>query len=260
MSAIIGGAYRGVINTHLYNGIDKFSREYEFGYIYGGMFVVGYCRFIHEYVRQNKVDKILFLARDGYIIQKVYELMYPEEVSKCRYMYWSRLAAAKLAYDYYKYDYFRRFLYHKMDQGYSIERIFQSMEIDALVRKCEDSIGISGKDILTDGNVEFVEKFINSNWTDVQKCYENQNLATKKYVSDIIGKAKNAIAVDIGWAGSCAVILNRLINNEWNINCRITGVVAGTNSFYTDDTNGMEPMLADGSIVSYMYSQSHNRE
>ena len=41
MSPVIGGAYRGLVNTHLYNGALQFSREYEYGFIYGGLFVTG---------------------------------------------------------------------------------------------------------------------------------------------------------------------------------------------------------------------------
>mgnify|MGYP006974362159 CR=1 FL=1 len=52
--------------------------EYEYGYIYGGLFVTGYCSFIHDYCRQHDVDKILFLSRDGDILKQAYELLYPE--------------------------------------------------------------------------------------------------------------------------------------------------------------------------------------
>ena len=53
MSPIIGGAYRGIVNNHLYCGLYKHSMEYEYGYIYGGLFAVGYCAFIHEYCEKN---------------------------------------------------------------------------------------------------------------------------------------------------------------------------------------------------------------
>lgn len=43
MSSMIGGAYRGLVSNHLYNGSEKFSIDYEYGYVYGGLFVVGYC-------------------------------------------------------------------------------------------------------------------------------------------------------------------------------------------------------------------------
>ena len=70
-------------------------------------------------VKKLNADKILFLSRDGDILKKVYTKMYPEDSMNCDYVYWSRIAAAKITADYYKYDYFRRFLYHKVNQEYT---------------------------------------------------------------------------------------------------------------------------------------------
>ena len=79
MSPIIGGAYRGMVNNHIYCGMKKTSMEYEYGYIYGGLFVVGYCGFIHDYCQKNQIDKVLVLSRDGDILRQVYEKMYPKD-------------------------------------------------------------------------------------------------------------------------------------------------------------------------------------
>ena len=64
MSYLVGSAYRGIVSNHLYNGLHTYSMEYEYGYIYGGLFVLGYCRFIHEYCKNNAIDTLLFLSRD----------------------------------------------------------------------------------------------------------------------------------------------------------------------------------------------------
>ena len=95
MSVIIGSIYRGIVNTHIHNGLYEYTREYEYGFIYGGLFVTGYCQFIHEYRKTHQIDKILFLARDGYILMKAYEKLYPNEAESVQYVYWSRLAAVK---------------------------------------------------------------------------------------------------------------------------------------------------------------------
>lgn len=52
-----------------------------------GLPLVGFCQWIHE--RTHDVDKF-FLARDGYLIKKAYEILYPEEKNKCHYLYLSR--------------------------------------------------------------------------------------------------------------------------------------------------------------------------
>lgn len=70
MSPVIGGAYRGIVNAHLYNGKDQYSMEYEYGFIYGGLFAAGYCHFIHTYCKLHQIKKILFLSRDGDILSR----------------------------------------------------------------------------------------------------------------------------------------------------------------------------------------------
>ncbi len=136
MSYLVGSAYRALVSAHLYNGSSSYGIEYEYGYLYGGLFVLGYCQFIHEYVQKHGTDRILFLSRDGDILRQVYSLLYPDE--KTEYVYWSRKAATKLMADEDKHDYFRRFIYHKINQEYSIRKILHSMELDFLEGELDD--------------------------------------------------------------------------------------------------------------------------
>ena len=39
-----------------------------------------------------------------------------------------------MAAEYFKYDYFRRFLYHKVNQEYTLEEIMKSMELDDMLK------------------------------------------------------------------------------------------------------------------------------
>ena len=136
MSYLVGSAYRALVSAHLYNGSSSYGIEYEYGYLYGGLFVLGYCQFIHEYIQKHGIDKILFLSRDGDILQQAYTLFFPKE--KTEYVYWSRKAATKLMADEDKHDYFRRFIYHKINQEYSIRKILHAMELDFLEDELDD--------------------------------------------------------------------------------------------------------------------------
>lgn len=77
MSPMIGGAYRGLVNNRIYSGLCRDSRNTEYGYVYGGLFVMGYCAFIHRYCGSHGIEKIFFLSRDGEILQKAYDILYP---------------------------------------------------------------------------------------------------------------------------------------------------------------------------------------
>lgn len=256
MSAIIGGAYRGIVNNYIYNGLEVYSKAYELGFIYGGLFVLGYCNFIHEYCKTHHIDKILFLSRDGDILMQAYKMLYPGENTE--YVYWSRKAATQLMFNENKYDYFRRFLYHKVNGGKSISEILKSMDLDGLCNNLPDQLSISDK--LTDKNVKQVKEFIENNWYYVEKIYEKKHKGAMKYYRKVLNNCKKVCAVDIGWAGSGAVTLDYLVKEVWGIPCRVIGIIAGTNTVYNAEPNASETFLQTGKLVSYLYSQSHNRD
>ena len=290
MSIITGSMYRGIVNAHIHNGLHTYSRQYELGFIYGGLFVLGYCQWIHQYVKTHDIDKILFLSRDGDILNQVYTMIYPEESGpdKTEYVYWSRLAATKMSARYFKYDYFRRFIDHKVNQNYTLEDIFKSMEIEDMVEAMctvfpsfaeellasKDVFGksermmrdvrreakVTAKTKLTNKNAWLFKEYLIAHWEEVLAHYEEQLTAGKLYYEKILAGCQRVVAVDVGWAGSGAVALDYIVNQEWQLDCEVIGLLAGTNTVHNAEPNMSEPQLQSGKLVSYMYSQGHNRD
>lgn len=305
MSPMIGGAYRGLVNNRLYSGLCRDSRNKEYGYVYGGLFVTGYCGFIHRYCRAHGIEKILFLSRDGEILKKAYDLLYPEE--ETAYVYWSRLAAAKLSAKYMKYDYLRKMIDHKVGQNVTLEEILKDMELEDLLCRLGDFVPeylregyyqefvveideadarikeriekqrqeiremtitkrrknwkpMKPKDKLTYANAGDFAEFICSNWETVLELHQKQREAAGVWYREVIGRAQSVAAVDIGWAGSGSAALKVLFEKEWKIPCRVTGIVAGTNTIHNTEPYMSETMLQDGSLVSYLYSAAENRD
>ena len=253
MSIVAGSLYRGIVNSRLYNGLEQYKPEYELGFIYGGLFVVGYCQFIHEYAKNHNVDKLLFLSRDGDVIQKVYEYLYPEECSKCEYVYWSRTVATKLMAKYDRYDFLRRFVDHKVNQKITLLEIYKSMGL-------EDMIEGDSQAYLTEKNVEEIKEALLVRWQEVIGHYQELSEAGKLYYKKLLCDCKKALAIDVGWAGSGAMALDYIVNKEWKVECDIIGMIAGTNSIHNVEANAAEGFLYSGRLVSYLYSQEQNRE
>ena len=260
ISTVTGSLYRGIVNTHLHSGLTAYSREYEYGFLYGGLFVAGYCRFIHAYAEQNKLDKLLFLSRDGAVLLKAYRQLYPEETEKTVYAYWSRLAAVKLTARFYKAEYFRRFLLHKVNQRFTLRRVLEGMELAPLLPPLCAAVHLPPEAELTHKNVESVKNYLMDAWEQVLALYEDQRTAGGLYYRSLLAGCRRAAAVDIGWAGSGAVMLNCAVNGIWQIGCDITGILAGTNARQSPESDGADPFLFDGRLVSYLYSQQQNRD
>lgn len=213
----MGSAYGGIVNEHLHCGLKTYSLQYEFGFVYGGIFVLGYCKFIHDYVEQNHIDKVLFLARDGAILKRAYDKLYHK--SNNEYVYWSCLAAAKLSVEMHKFDYFRRFIWHKTDNNINIKSALYAMELGFLFPKCP----ISPTTIITKDVAKKLENFISANWDKVVESYEHQQIAAKTYYQKVLYNCKTAAAVDVGWAGSGANILSYLVEKKWDIHTQVIG-------------------------------------
>lgn len=55
-------------------------------------------------------------------------------------------------------------------------------------------------------------------------------------------------------------MLDYAVNQLWELDCRITGLLAGTNTAAMPDADAAEPQLFGGQLVSYLYSSRENRD
>lgn len=255
MTSLIGSAYRGIVNAKLQSGDKTYSQYYEYGYTYAGFLALGYCNYIHNYVKNNNIEKILFLSRDGHILKAVYDMLFPDE--KTEYVYWSRSAATKLTVKKFRNELLLRYIKYKIPRNMTLEKILAAMDLPQMQKPLEQS-GLTPDNVLTKENYEDIVKVFTENWDIVVKRFERSNKAAEEYYRNVIGNSKSACIVDIGWAASGFSALRYLIEDEWQINCKVSGLVAG--STYLHDMDIIEAQLTKNVISSYMFSQRDNRE
>lgn len=260
MSPIVGSLYRGLVNARLHNGLENHSRAWEYGYVYGGLFAVGYCRFVEQLRRELGADRLLFLSRDGAVLLRVYQRLYPAEGERAVYARWSRLAAAKITADRFRGEYFRRFLTHKAGQGFSLRQVLESMELAPLLPGLCGALGAGPGTELTHKNAPLVKSYLVERWDQVLACYEGCRQAGGAYYRALLAGCQKALAVDIGWAGSGAVMLDWAVNRLWGLGCPVFGAVAGANSRRSPEWDAMEPFWLTGRVQSYLYSSAVNRD
>lgn len=278
MSALNGSAYRAIVENHLYNGHRAYGMEYEYGYVYGGIFVVGYCNFIHEYVKTHNIDKVLFLSRKGDILKQAYDMLFPGE--NAEYVYWSVQAATKLNANNNKYEFFKRMIFDKVNQNFNINQILTSMDLGKMVSYVQSAAGkypkyraadgeheytncerIPGVDeMLTDKNAKPLQYFLEYQWEMVLECYAEQKDAARRYYENIVKDCKKVAAIDIGWSGSSVMALSNLIEKDWELPCEMIGVMAGTNSMNDNAPDSGAMFVQSGKLVSYLYSPYFNRD
>lgn len=260
LSPVLGSLYRGLVNTRLHNGRETRSQAWEYGYVYGGLPAVGYCRFVERFRREVGADRLLFLSRDGAALRRVYQMLFPGEKERAVYARWSRLAAGKITADRFRGEYFRRFLTHKAGQGFSLAQVLASMELTPLLPGLCGALGAPPAESLTHKNTPLVKSYLLEHWPQVMACYEIHRQGGGAYYRALLAGCQRALAVDIGWAGSGAVMLDWAVNHLWGLDCPIWGAVAGANASGGPEWDAMEPYWLTGQVRSYLFSSGENRD
>ena len=230
------------------NMIPNKSYSFQQGYKNFGILLLGMCEWIHNEYIFNNYSNLFFLARDGYILKKAYEIIYPNE--KTEYLYVSR----------------RSLILPSCKNFKDINEIMDSLVLPPLfnIHTILSCLGLNYKD---------VEKEINKLNISPSTLYERSKYRNDKELqklltelSDKISKnveiqyhnftnylhqknfEKNAMIVDIGWHNSIQVLLSKI-----DPSAKIYGLYLG---IYSDTKH----ILNNAKGYLYAYGNSKNTE
>ncbi|MGN0115321.1 MAG: HAD family hydrolase [Acutalibacteraceae bacterium] len=255
MTALVGSAYRGVVNNKLCSGAFTANAYYEFGYAYAGFLVLGYCNFIHEKAKSEHIDKVFFLSRDGDILKQVYNMLYPDDAAE--YIYWSRAAATWLTSGVFRNEFLLRYIKYKIPNQITVGEMCAAMKLPEMEKQLIKR-GIQPKTFLTNENYEQIVQCVIDNWDLIDEKRERMDKAAREYFDGKIENAKKVMCVDVGWAASGFSAIRNLVENVWKFDCEVCGAVVGAN--YLHDQNIIEAPLLNGKMYAYAFSQRKNRE
>lgn len=252
MSNLVGGAYRGIINNYLHNSYKRYDAYFEYGFIYGGLFCLGYCNYIHKYCKTKNIKKIFFVARDGYILKQVYDLMFEDETD---YIFWSRILGLKVCANRYKNEFLKEYVYRWIQENKKItfKELFANMDLEFLLDNFIDSASLDKEEYLTQKNIQTCIDFIDFNWDKIMHTYKKTMYATQKYLKEMIDGSENICIVDVGWRGQGALEIKDLVENIFSMNCHVYGLLAASAPTRTN-----VGQLTSGTLSAYMFSPMVN--
>jgi len=249
MSPLVKSFYSGTVNTHLHATEKVYSQQYEYGYIYAGIYALGYVNWIHEYSKQNNLDKVVFLARDSDILKTVYDMLYDDIPSE--YMYWGRLPSFKYTFSRDLYGYIKRNIYDRINRKSIIKigKLLDLLDISFLENKLSN-YNLHQDDYLNEENAIFVQNLIIEHKKEISLAYQNEKEIAKKYMISLLNNAENIAIVDIGWKGTEPTAIKNLLEEEWGIAKKVHCLMAGS---YGNNWN-----IQDGTFSVYMFSPLNN--
>jgi HAD superfamily hydrolase (TIGR01549 family) len=256
LSELIGSTYSGIVNTHLHNGRKQYTPYYEYGFIYGGLYILGYCKWIYDYAKQNNIDKVLFLSRDGEIYRKVFNFLYTDMNNE--YVYWSRIANTKYTIEKNRYDFLQRMVKNKANGvlGITIKGLLESLELGELVDLLTQ-YELKEDDFIHKGNAKLIQTFFVENWETVVKKLSEDNEIVKEYFINIIQGSKKVAVVDVGWVGSGGSGIKYLVEQKWKLNCEVHSLVAACR--HSNHTGNLSQIMKK-EIEAYIFSRMYNRD
>lgn len=253
MSPITGSIYAGIVNAHLHNGIKQYSPYYEYGYLYGGIYVTGFCSHIYHYAKDNDIDKILFLSRDADIYCKVFNILY-NDVSN-EYVYWSRIPAIKTSLEKNRNRFILQCIRHKATdiRRSRIGVLLQRLELESLLEYLPE-YNLNNEEFLTLDNVKILETLVLDHWNKVITCYEEEIHRLRQYVKSVVSGCRKVAIVDVGWTGSVVLTMKQIIESETDTKAEC--LLAGIKS---TDLSEVDPLVISEKLHPYLFSPSLNR-
>ena len=187
--------------------------EYErIGYEILGPLLLSFSSWIHKYSLQY--EKMIFLAREGIILQRAYTTVFPNEKRKCCILRTSRRAitGCSLA-DVHNIAELFNILKTFETDSLSLEELYQLGYIteSTMDRFCKDHSISRNFNLVSNEVSEKVKNDFSTTIIPIINAYAaDQNELFKKYYQNTVGDAKRVCYIDVGWRGSMQDRLSEL--------------------------------------------------
>lgn len=240
----------GICCNRLHNGIRTYSKEYEHGFLYGGIMVCGFCDYIDRFAAQHNDELIWFLARDMEVVHQVYQDNFNRLESK--YVVVSRCAATGLNIQEFPTAYYNYYLKNYMLNGtLKIGRILKEVRLDVLAPYLYEE-GLNAEQVFNATNYDALHRVYQNHIDEVCESMSEAVEGAKRYFSSLLEGKKKICVVDLGWNGTIMVELKRFFHTffpDVQLDCALLGA---SNAHVTTD------MITTGDLSSFAFSSLEN--
>lgn len=223
----------------------KESDFYKYGYESLGVLLFGFSKWLKKRIENNESKRAFFLARDGYLMKKSFDYLYPDFQVSTEYMYVSRKSLHfPLLWAFQELD---KFLLINGDKRWHIEMLCNRLDIDLYEGLSYwKSLGLSE-------NYSFKTSEINEN-TKIIEFYEYFKECSikksKKAFSNIVSYLK-----EIGFEGTVSIVDSGSIycttQRCLEEICKLAGIAVNIHGYYF-----WMAANTDSNVESYLFRDS----
>lgn len=224
---IVTGLTDRIINLLIHGSGEVKTVFYEYGAACGGILTCGFCQWLNELAQRKEIDLFLFVARDGDIMQKIYQKFYAEHESA--YLIFSRFASFELIFGDYPEEYIDKNIKPRMGRkncDNSVAAILRECGLEFLECSLSDE-GLSGTDILNENCYDVFQGFVLKHKTDIEAYFQTSCIAAESYFREVCRRHRNICVVDLGWHGKSIIYLKHFMERKCGMNVEVTGALVG---------------------------------
>ena len=251
---VVNSFYNHSVNLKLHSGSCAYSQFYEYGFVCGGILTYGYCQYLNELAKKDKIDKFLFVARDGDVMSRIYKKYFAMIDSS--YLIYSRFASYELIFQDFPEEYIelniRPRIYRKNSDN-TIGKIIQECGIEAIIPFLQ-ARHLKAEDVLNDDNFLQFKNLVLMYKDVIQASFQNTCDAAKQYFLQEIVNYKKICIVDLGWHGTSIVYLKHLFEKQYRWTGQVVGALIGA---VNDDV--VQNYISRGVIHTYAFRNEFAR-
>ena len=225
-----------------------------------GPVLCDYVYWVLQEARRQEVSTLYFLARDGYVLQRIaQEICMTEKISiECRYLYCSRASLRMPSYHLIgdeAYDLLFQGGYHVSIHSFFERAMIEEKYWETILEQCGIARNIDLDRELQQSELKKFRKLFMQSETFSSLLKENSQNAYEStigyFTQEGLFRQKHIGIVDSGWIGSMQRSLRQLLQSK-GYRGKLTGFYFG---MYTD---GKEP--ADGQYFSWYFSKKQGKK
>lgn len=246
--------YNQVVNMRFHSQETEYPLFYEYGFSCGGILTCGFCQFLSNMAVKENVDKLLFVARDGDIMEKIYQRYFGDVDTA--YLVFSRFASYELIFEDFPEEYIDKNIRPRMKRtgtDNSIKKILQECGLEFLEKSLSEE-GLSGSEILRDENFEKLKTYILRHRSEVQEKFEQTCKAAREYILGQLGGSRKVCVVDLGWHGKSIVYLRHLCEKKYGWGGTVVGAMVGAS-----ESNTVQNYIRTGLMNIYAFENEYWR-
>ncbi|MDQ0456064.1 FMN phosphatase YigB (HAD superfamily) [Rhizobium paknamense] len=183
----------------------------EIGFKYGGPALSAFVGFLETEAKKDDIDHLLFVSRDGYILNEVSKDLFECHDIKTNYFKGSRTSFNMSAITLDNFDEFLPFLVSGCF-GLSTHEVLERIDVECPSPKFLSDIGLGDDVPITQENLDKLLDFLVAyKWPIINRAAENRKALFNYLTSLGIKQGTKIGLVDVGWSGTTLEALSRAL-------------------------------------------------